>query len=206
MPKLLSQFELDRCPHCNIHMPRLVEQWKLRSGGDHSGRGGLHWVIYLCVTCGHLIMASGPAPNDEATDWYPKNDILDPAIPPEVVHYLQQAKDTLHAPDGSLMLSASAVDAMLKFKGYKRGSLSARIDKAAKKHMITEDMALWAHDVRLDANAPRHADQKTGPPTLEDAKRVLMFAETLAEILFVLPDRVTRGRQPVTPAPVDNPP
>jgi hypothetical protein len=39
------------------------------------------------------------------------------------------------------MLSASAVDAMLKVKGYKSGSLYSRIDKAAEDHMITSEMA-----------------------------------------------------------------
>lgn len=50
------------------------------------------------------------------------------------------------------MLAASAVDALLKLKGYTAGSLYARIEKAAEDHVITQDMAKWAHEVRLDAN------------------------------------------------------
>lgn len=100
------------------------------------------------------------------------------------------------------MLAASAVDAMLKLKKLTKGSLYVRIDKAAKKNLITPDMADWAHDIRLDANEPRHADQNATPPTLDDAQRVVTFAETLAEILFVLPERVKRGRRPPpTPRP-----
>ncbi len=93
------------------------------------------------------------------------------------------------------MLAASAVDAMLRLKGLVDGSLNSRIDKAAKDHLITEDMALWAHDVRLDANATRHVDPQASPPTFDDAKRVANFAQTLADLLFVLPERVTRGRK-----------
>jgi hypothetical protein len=52
----------------------------------------------------------------------------------------------------------------------------------------------WAHDVRLDANDQRHADLAAIPPTFEDAKRCLEFAKALADILFVLPARVTRGK------------
>jgi hypothetical protein len=55
------------------------------------------------------------------------------------------------------MLAASAVDAMLKHKNYTVGSLKDRIDKAAKDHLITSEMAAWAHEIRLDANDERHA-------------------------------------------------
>ena len=50
------------------------------------------------------------------------------------------------------MLAASAVDSMLKEKGYKDGSLYKRIEQAAGDHLITAEMASWAHEVRLDAN------------------------------------------------------
>ena len=91
------------------------------------------------------------------------------------------------------MLAASAVDAMLKAKGYQDGSLYQRIEKAAAGHIITEDMATWAHQVRLDANDQRHADESAQFPTTDEAQRSLDFAVALAEILFVLPARVTRG-------------
>jgi Domain of unknown function (DUF4145) len=55
------------------------------------------------------------------------------------------------------MLAASAVDAMLKHKNYTVGSLKDRIDKAANDHLITSEMAAWAHEIRLDANDERHA-------------------------------------------------
>jgi hypothetical protein len=93
------------------------------------------------------------------------------------------------------MLAASAVDAMLKAKNYKDGSLYDRIKQAADAHLITPEMAAWAHDVRLDANDQRHADESVTLPKEADAKRVLDFALALAEFLFVLPARVRRGRE-----------
>lgn len=39
------------------------------------------------------------------------------------------------------MLTASAVDAMLKTKRYKEGTLNQRINKAAGDYIITEEMA-----------------------------------------------------------------
>ena len=54
-------------------------------------------------------------------------------------------------------------------------------------------MAKWAHQVRLDANDQRHADESAPLSTKQDAERSVRFALALAEILFVLPARVTRG-------------
>lgn len=93
------------------------------------------------------------------------------------------------------MLSASSVDAMLKIKGYTAGTLYTRIQKAVEDHLITAEMATWAHEVRLDANDQRHADEAVSLPTTQDATRVLEFASALADYLFVLPSRVQRGLQ-----------
>ena len=71
----------------------------------------------------------------------------------------------------------------------------ARIEEAAKNHLITSEMAAWAHDVRLDANDQRHADVAASLPTTADAQKCVEFARALAEFLFVLPARVQRGRQ-----------
>lgn len=54
-------------------------------------------------------------------------------------------------------------------------------------------MAAWAHEVRLDANDQRHADDESPLPEIEDVKRVIEFARALATFLFVLPARVQRG-------------
>jgi hypothetical protein len=93
------------------------------------------------------------------------------------------------------MVSASAVDAMLKVKGLSKGTLNARIDQATEQHLITPEMAAWAHDVRLDANDERHADENAASPDHAQAKRCLEFALALAEYLFILPARVARGRR-----------
>ncbi len=93
------------------------------------------------------------------------------------------------------MLAASAVDAMLKDKGFKQGSLHGRINDAAKQHLITEEMAAWAHEVRLDANDERHADEEADMPSTDDAERVIEFVLALAQFLYVLPSRVERGRR-----------
>ena len=91
------------------------------------------------------------------------------------------------------MLAASSVDSMLKSKGYVEGSLYSRIDKATEDHLITEEMSKWAHQVRLDANDQRHADEQAGLPAERDARRAIAFAEALAQFLFILPAMVNEG-------------
>jgi len=90
-------------------------------------------------------------------------------------------------------ITPSAVDAMLKLRGYTQGSLYIRIEKAAEDNVLTKDMAAWAHTVRLDANDQRHADEAATLPSTADAKRVLEFALALGAFLFVLPTRIERG-------------
>jgi hypothetical protein len=90
---------------------------------------------------------------------------------------------------------------MLKEKGLSHGSLKDRIDQAAASHLITDGMKQWAHQIRLDANDQRYASYPAALPTREDARRCLDFAIALADILYVLPARVTRGIQQSAPQP-----
>jgi len=114
------------------------------------------------------------------------------------------------APSGAITLCAAAVDAMLKAKDYREGTLYDRIEQAAGDHLITEGMAKWAHEVRLDANAERHADEDYQHPTPKHAQRCIAFVVALGEIVFVLPERVNEGRkqatgdvEPATPGDAD---
>ena len=196
MPKLLQQFELERCPHCNVHKPQLHLVTNVPDVKDHAGNNARNWALYRCVTCGSMVTAYVFTCDPGASaEWFPKGPVLSEDVPLEVARFLKQAQQSISAPDGAVMLAASAVDAMLKLKELKSGTLNERIDKAAADHLITKDMAEWAHDVRLDANDSRHVDEAAAPPTTEDAKRVVSFAETLTEILFVLPARVRRARK-----------
>ena len=79
-------------------------------------------------------------------------------------------------------------------KNYKEGSLYKRIKAAADDHLITSEMAAWAHEIRLDANDQRHADESADLPTQVEAQKCIDFSRALAEFLFVLPGRVERGR------------
>jgi hypothetical protein len=139
------------------------------------------------------VIAAAPQVGLNVTEIYPAPQQIDDDLPRKAKAFLEQAVLSINAPAGAVMLAASSVDAMLKSKGYVENSLYSRIEKAAKDHLITEGMATWAHDVRLDANDHRHADEKADLPTTEDAQRAIDFTKALGMFMFVLPARVTRG-------------
>ena len=198
---LTEQLQLPRCPHCKIALPTL----KLLSNHtttNHAGVNARKWGVYCCTGCGGLVTAWAEPTSNMVQHVFPGILPVDRDIPERPRAYLQQASDSLHAPAGSIMLSASSVDSMLKIKNYIEGSLYKRIEQAAADHLITEEMAKWAHEVRLDANDQRHADEQADLPTTEDAQRVIDFVKALAEFLFVLPERIQRGLKP--PEPKEN--
>lgn len=193
MASLRSMLDLDRCPYCKVDRPNLVQVFQFESS-DYAGANRLCWRVYRCHRCGRLVSAASPIGFDQnVTEVYPASQDVDTAVPGNARTYLQQALNSLHTPSGAVMLAASAVDAMLKIKGYKEGSLNDRIDKAAEDHLITPEMAQWAHAVRLDANEQRHADESAPLPTGDDANRCVEFALALGQFMFVLPARVQKG-------------
>ncbi|WP_350431128.1 DUF4145 domain-containing protein [Shewanella sp. H8] len=192
MPKLNNQLELNRCPHCSVDNPNLPLVW-LTNTNSHSGGSQRFWRVYACASCGGLITAAAVKDGGDIIEYYPSGLVIDESISGTAGEYLKQATDTIYAPAGSVMLSASSVDAMLKEKGYLKGSLYARINSAVEDHLITEEMARWAHDIRLDANDQRHADTQAQLPTDSDARKCIDFAMALGQFLFVLPARVERG-------------
>lgn len=191
-PRLEEQLDIERCPFCAVHKPNLIRVWTTKTTA-YNGRSPRMWHAYLCKTCGGIVTAWAEEGYSHPRAIYPEVKGVDDAIPERAREYLNQALASVHTPAGSVILAASAVDAMLKAKGYTSGSLNSRIDKAAEDHLITKEMAQWAHEVRLDANYQRHADLDSPLPTADDAARCCEFAAALGSFLFVLPARVKVG-------------
>jgi len=190
-----NQLELSRCPHCQVHTPHLACVHETETT-DHSGGNHRVWKFYACRSCGGIVTAyAGYHHQDYTFEWFPESASAADTIPDRARAFLDQAIESLHAPAGSIMLCASSVDAMLKEKGYASGTLNSRIKKAVDDHLVTPEMAEWAHEVRLDANDQRHADDNGGMPTGEDARKCVDFVAALGEFLFVLPARIERGRR-----------
>jgi hypothetical protein len=144
-----------------------------------------------------------PAPSNqlrkEAYCLWPAARSVADELPERAKIYLKQAINARSAPDGCAMLCGSAVDAILKDKGFEKGSVYSRIDEASKTGLLTPEMAEWAHEVRLDSNRPRHADDADAHVTRQQAENAIEYVRTLGHILYVLPQRVTEGKAAASP-------
>lgn len=198
---------LPHCPHCQLRKPTLELQHQFTTTAPTlSGDVSKLWGCFVCTSCKDAVLAVTPyRPRQgenlnlkvtprRATKIYPSLANEEWPLPDKVSTLLQEASETTHAPNACIMVCASAVDAMLKENDYRDGSLFERIGQAESNGLITRSMAEWAHEVRLDANDRRHVDESAAAPTLDLAKQTLEFARALAMYLFVLPDRVSRGR------------
>ena len=160
-----TALELDRCPHCRVANPLLKLVHKF--GTVSSNKERYFWNVYGCSRCGFPVLG-GCRETSSLIDsrWiFPRSQELEDGLPEKAEAFLRQAMECIHAPSGAIMLCASSVDAMLKGKGFSNGSLYSRIEKAEQDHLITKEMSLWAHEVRLDANDERHADETADLPS-----------------------------------------
>lgn len=198
--QIAQQLPLPRCPHCSVPRPQIRKLWAPDNFVPR-GDGGppSRWAVYVCTNCGSLVTAKG-YPGDGANNAhiaaiFPEGRAVHEDIPEPAKTFLQQAFDTLHAPDAAAVMSGSAVDAMLKSFGLRDGSLYSRIDEAVGKNILTGAMGDWAHEVRLGSNRPRHADEKKPHVTPDEAKQSVEFAEALGQFLFVLTAKIRRGTE-----------
>ena len=135
---LLEQLRLERCPHCRVHRPTLARM-TIAARHAFNGSNPRIWSTYKCSSCGGMVLAWGQGTTNTSgaivLGTLPELSELSDVIPATARRYLYQAQESLHSPDGAVMLAASAVDAMLKAKGYQDGrSLYSRIKAAADDH------------------------------------------------------------------------
>jgi hypothetical protein len=194
-PQLLG---LKRCPHCSIASPHFISVWASQGPTARTDGGkNINWASYVCRSCGSIVTCSALLQGNIVTFFglFPDAKAAHEDIPEPARTFLQQAYETLHAPDAAAVMAGSAVDAMLKKHGLEAGSLYSRIDEALAKNLLTKGMADWAHSVRLGSNRPRHADKENPHVSPDEAKQSVEFAEALGNFLFVLTARIDRGIQ-----------
>jgi hypothetical protein len=195
-----EELRLESCPHCRVDRPNMQCQATFQGGSINQPYPKM-WVAFTCARCGGAVVTGGMRMGFTVTEIFPEVKSVSEEIPERAREYLLQAMQSLQSPAGAVILAASAVDAMLKNKGFEKGTLNDRINEAAKDHLITKEMAEWAHQVRLDANSQRHADNSQPLPTMFDAEKSIRFAEALGQFLFVLPALVKSGMNAATGVP-----
>jgi hypothetical protein len=76
--------------------------------------------------------------------------------------------------------------------GYEKGSLLGRIEKAVEDRVLPEVMGDWAKRVG-GIGITTHTDGDPGPlPGKDETEEMLLFANMLAEYLFILPARIPK--------------
>jgi hypothetical protein len=198
-----------RCPHCGVANPQLKPMWHSQPlPMPDNPNVAFIWATYQCTSCSKLVLVQCEPTIKVQNSWrndvtvqriFPDQRSVDEALPPVARNYLLQAFETLHAPDAAAVMAGSAVDAMLKHRGYREGSLYARIDKAVADHILTEGMGQWAHAVRLEANNVRHADDVSPHVTRPQAERMVQFATALGDFLYVLTAKIEEGLKGSSP-------
>ncbi|MFZ5963299.1 DUF4145 domain-containing protein [Thalassococcus sp. BH17M4-6] len=189
---------IDECPRCGIKNPLITLRTDPQTTWTaHSSGRKLLWAWYACESCAGPLSVQARQERPRASSWHlliePPPWVPFDSLPEEAKRYLKQARQTLSSPDASILMSSSAIDAMLKARGLSEGTLFQRIEAAVIDGLITKEMSEWGHKVRLDANSIRHADTKDLPPTTEDANMVFTFADRLGEILFHIPSLVPKN-------------
>jgi hypothetical protein len=179
-----------RCPHCAIASPNMnlvwADVWVTTGGG---------WAAYRCNSCSSIVavLFDWRGGKFTAEALWPDAKAAHEDIPEPARTFLQQAYETLHAPDAAAVMAGSAVDGMLKAKGLEKGSLYERIDLALAQNILTQGMADWAHSVRLGSNRPRHSDKDKPHVSPQEAQQSVEFAEALGSFLFVLTAKINKG-------------
>ena len=207
MDTLYLELPLPRCPHCGRADPLLVRVWNNDGKPLPRADGGKawYWSAFACRSCSGVVTVRGK--QTEAKNFsgvgvhglvpdamFPEAMHVDDTVPSEAARYMKQALETQHAPDACVLMCAASIDAMLKDKGLKTGSLFARLEEALTQQLIPKALSDWSHWGRLDANGSRHADEAASPLSDEDAERSIGFARAMAEYLYVLPAKMPAKR------------
>lgn len=113
---------------------------------------------------------------------------------PDNVHayFLEAAANVKSGPNAAGAMFRKSIDvALSQVAPEAKGTLYARIDQAAEQDKITNDIAEWAHQVRLEGNDAAHSED---PFTPEEALQLHKFTELLLMYLFTLPGMLAERR------------
>ncbi|MCH9845237.1 MAG: DUF4145 domain-containing protein [Alphaproteobacteria bacterium] len=199
---------LPACPHCKVKVPYMK---KLSSefhknipkyeffGQFGPGITDFLWYFYKCNVCNECVMIYATNITNDNHFYvllsHPSsnNKIIEHEAIPK--HIRLALKDSSESPaPSSIVMTTSAIDAMLMDKGDYNDRLSFhdKIEQALQDNLIPEDIAIWAHKIRINSNDVRHpTNAKTDTrPTDEEAKQAFNFATILAEIFYIYPSLI----------------
>ena len=97
-----------RCPCCSVAQPVFSKLWTTDAIAGEDGGPGRAWGTFQCRTCGSVVLAEGgrgaSLANANVEKLFPSLRSIDEAAPARTRNYLQQAHETLHAPDAAAVI------------------------------------------------------------------------------------------------------
>jgi len=202
----MGQMPVD-CPHCGTKRVSFITFGEVQKVDKHQYTVGLY-----CAGCYGGIVAEfrykgGTTPVEylgnlrehktlELIKIYPvAAQTQSPKYLPENLDkFYQQAATTLSSAnyDASAMMSRKVLEVAVKvLDSDGEGSLYKRIEKLAKKSLITNDLKDWAHIIRDDGNAAAHEEE---PVSKAFAQELLSFAEMFLMYTFTMPNMIKERR------------
>jgi hypothetical protein len=128
---------------------------------------------------------------------FPSSDVAVAAsLPPEIREDLEEACVCIKAGafKAAVVMCRRVVEGVCQDKNVRPGPLPQRL-RALKDQLglITDDILAWAEEIKELGNAGAHADRRV-TVTLEDAKDALDFVQAILNVLYVLPERLSKRK------------
>ena len=92
-------------------------------------------------------------------------------------------------------MAGNAIETALIEHGANGGGLKDKIDSLAKRNVITQSLADWAHELKSIRNDAAHHAEKGTVLERKDAEDAVQFAEMLFLYLYTLPGMVAARRE-----------
>lgn len=129
----------------------------------------------------------------------PGKPVIPEHLPPDIGRiYLQAERNfpTEGNEEASGTMYRKALDVGLKLVAPEvAGNLAQRIDKLVEKHLLTESLGEWSHQIRLLGNDTAH---EIDQPTRDELTALRNFSDLVLRYLFTLPNMVSQRKAPVT--------
>ena len=202
------------CPHC------LKERAVMRYINQAHLRQGCYSLVFQCNSCFKLLVAevetdiqSTPEgyaesqfypvilnsnPRFRVLSTYPSKKTFSApeATPDRAAKFFIEAKDDFSRGryETSAMNCRKVIDIATKNLQLKEeDKLVRRISALRETGLITQEMADWAHIVRIDTNGAVHSDEEF---TADEVDQLLKFTEVFLTYSFTLPAMVKAKRDP----------
>ena len=206
------------CPHCSAENTTFIMRsaYSLDANDVVGIVGNVHRLFLDCPRCHGAVVLHGTTPGNvmpsaftgdvarylSYLQMFPRRTPIDvPAnVPNEVARVFKQGVDNRRRGnlDTAAMAYRKSLDVATRLLCKKHGievegTFYARIEELTAAGKLTQELAAWAHAVRIDGNEGAHDAEE---PTKETVENLHNFTETFLLYAFTLPKMVEDRKSP----------